>query len=412
MRGVAFDQLDQTDRAGTYKALRDHFAAMPPEDYKHATELAHLKNSIEVFRLLLGAGLLKEAASHYFGELASSLMYSVGAYTVVCELLGELLKAAGSEAWKILGPRAASYMLGTLSIALALVGEVDQAHELEAQTIALDLAEKDWVNLSIEIRNISLGRRLAARTRGLKLSLDLCRMSRNESGSAIAYLSLAHAAAACGDYTEARQLIESFRSYPTPGRPAYQRGDVELLEASIAFEEASLTEAELGKGETLAKSVNNLSGEKEFYILRARHAIAQRDGELGLVYADKATEIVRRTGERSALPFSLRALSLAWMGRAEEAREALGKANNDIYSATACARLGLADATKACLLKAYKTAWDDGPPYCYKWELDRCREMLDELGVAEPNLPPFDPATIEKLPHEDEIRAVTAERTI
>ena len=411
VRGVAFDQLEQTDRAGTYKALRDHFAAMPPEDDKHATELAHLKNSIEVFRLLLGAGFLKEAASHYFGELASSLMYSVGAYAVVCELLGELLKAAGSEPSKTLGARAASYMLGALSIALAQVGEVDQARELEAQTIALDLAEKDWVNLSIEIRNLSLGRSLAARARGLELSLELCRVAGNASGAAIAYLSLAHAAAARGEYAEARQLIECFRSYPTPGRPAYQRGDVELLEASIAFEEGSLTSAELETGETLVKSANNLSGEKEFYILRSRFELAQGDSGFSLVYADKAIEIIRRTGERAALPFSLRALSLAMVGRDDEAREALGKANNNIYSARACAELGLIDAAKTCLLKAYKTAWDDGPPYSYKWELDRCREMLAELGVQEPQLPPFDPAAMEKLPHEDEIRAVTVART-
>lgn len=412
VRGVAFDQLEQTDRAGTYKALRDHFAAMPPEDYKRATELAHLKNSIEVFRLLLGAGLLKEAASHYFGELASSLMYSVGAYTVVCELLGELLHASGSEPAKTLGAKPASYLLGALSIALAQVGEVEKARELESQTIALDLAEKDWLNLSIEVRNLSLGRSLAARTRGLELSLELCLMAGNASGAAIAYLSLAHAAAARGRHAEARWLIEKFRGYLTPGRPAYQPGDLELLEASIALEEGSLTDEMLNKGEALVNSVNNISGEKEFHILRARFGLARGDSGRGLVYADKAIEIVRRTGERAGLPFALRALSLTLMGRDGESREALARANNNIYSARACLNLGYSEAANACLLKAYKTAWDDGPPYCYKWELDRCREMLAELGIPEPQLLLFDPTRIEKLPHEDEIRAVTTVRAI
>ncbi len=197
-----------------------------------------------------------------------------------------------------------------------------------------------------------------------------------------------------------------------PGRPAYQRGDVELLEASIAFKEGALADADLEKGEALVKSANNLSGEKEFYILRSRFELAQGDSGLGLVYADKAIEIIRRTGERAALPFSLRALSLTLMGRDEEAREALGKANNNIYSARACAELGLIDAAKVCLLKAYKTAWDDGPPYCYMWELESCREMFAELGMHEPQLPPLDPAAVEKLPHEEEIRAVTAAHSI
>lgn len=404
VRGVAFDQLEQTDRAGTYKALRDHFAAMPPEDAKRATELSHLKNGIEVFRLLLGAGLLKESASHYFAELASPLMYSVGAYAVVCELLEELLKAAGSEPWKTLGAKPASLTLGALSIALAQLGEVERARELESQTIALDLAERDWLNLSIEVRNLSLGRSLAARTRGLELSLELSKAAANTNGIAIAYLSLAHAAAARGEYGEARQLLAKFRTYPTPGRPIYQRGDAELLEASIAFEEGTLTEEILEKVDSILRSSGNLSGQKELLTLRSRFEMEQDSG-FALVYADEAIQIVRRTGERAALPFSLRALALARMGGDDEAREALAKSSNNIYSARACLELGFADAAKTCLLKAYEAAWDDGPPYCYKWELDRCRELLRQLDMPEPQLPPFDPAKIEKLPHEDEIRS-------
>jgi hypothetical protein len=405
VRGVAFDQLDQTDRAGTYKALRDHFAAMPPEDYKRATELAHLKNSIEVFRLLLGAGLLKEAASHYFGELASSLMYSVGAYTVVVELLTELRKAAGSEPAKVLGARPASYVLGALSIALAQTGEFEAAREMEAETIALDLAEKDWANLSIEIRNLSLGRSLAARTRGIQLSLALANKAGNTSGAAIAYLSLAHAEASRGNYDAARKMIQKFRGYPTPGRPVYQRGDVELLEASIQLEEGSLTTRTLEEGESLVRQANNLAGQKEFAILRARFELEHANGAAALAAADAAIEIIRRTGERAPLPFALRALALARLSRVNEARESLGHATNNIYSARACQELGYEEPARACLLKAYTAAWDDGPPYCYQWELNRCADMLRELRMDVPDLPQFDESRVQKFPHEDRIRA-------
>jgi hypothetical protein len=193
VRGVAFDQLESTDKAGTYRALRDHFAAMPPEDLKRATELDHLKNSIEVFRLLLGAGLLKEAASHYFGELANALHYSIGAYRVVCELLRELLKAASDEPWKVLGPKPASYVQGALTIALQQLGEVEEARALEAQSIALDLAESDWANLAIEIRNVSIGRGAAMQERGARLALELCELTSNADGTSRSP-SLAHGA--------------------------------------------------------------------------------------------------------------------------------------------------------------------------------------------------------------------------
>lgn len=330
VRGVAFDQLESSDKAGTYKALRDHFAAMPPEDLKRATELDHLKNSIEVFRLLLGAGLLKEAASHYFGELANALHYSIGAYRVVCELLRELLKAAGDEPWKVLGPKPASYVQGALTIALQQLGEVEEARALEAQSIALDLAENDWVNLAIEIRNVSLGGSHALQERGARLCLELCELTSNADGAAAAHLSLAHVAAAEGRYDEAREHLSK------------SRGSA-VLEALIAFET---------RGEWLDVVVTQPSAQKDLHVLRARYEAEQSNWAAALRSADAAIEIVQRTGERAGLPFSLRALALAEMGQEREAREALTRSSNNRYSARACFALGFEDAGNEVLRRA------------------------------------------------------------
>ena len=330
VRGVAFDQLETTDKAGTYKALRDHFAAMPPEDLKRATELDHLKNSIEVFRLLLGAGLLKEAASHYFGELANALHYSIGAYRVVCELLRELLKAAGDEPWKVLGPKPASYVQGALTIALQQLGEVEEARTLEAQSIALDLAENDWANLAIEIRNVSLGRSLAFQERGAKLNLELCELTANADGAAAAHLWLAHIAAQRGRYEEAREHL------------AKSRGSA-VLEAAIAFETT---------GQWLDVTVSQPSAQKDLHVLRARYEVERSSWDEALRFADAAIEIVQRTGERAALPYSLRALALAQLGREKEAHEALARSSNNRYSARACFALGLEEVGNQVLIRA------------------------------------------------------------
>lgn len=330
VRGVAFDQLESTDKAGTYKALRDHFAAMPPEDLKRATELDHLKNSIEVFRLLLGAGLLKEAASHYFGELANALHYSIGAYRVVCELLRELLKAAGEQPWKTLGPKPASYVQGALTIALQQLGEVEEARALEAQSIALDLAEGDWANLAIEIRNVSLGRGLALQERGARLSLELSELTSNADGTAAAHLSLAHVAAEQGRYDEAREHL------------AKSRGSA-VLEAAIVFETT---------GEWLDVTVSQPSAQKDLHVLRARYEGERGNWTEALRFADAAIEIVQRTGERAALPHSLRALALAKLGRGTEAYEALSRSSNNRYSARACFALGLEELGNQVLLRA------------------------------------------------------------
>lgn len=341
VRGVAFDQLESTDKAGTYKALRDHFAAMPPEDLKRATELDHLKNSIEVFRLLLGAGLLKEAASHYFGELANALHYSIGAYRVVCELLRELLKAAGEEPWKVLGPKPASYVQGALTIALQQLGEVEEARALEAQSIALDLAENDWANLAIEIRNVSMGRGLDIQQRGARLCLELCELTSNPDGAAAAHLSLAHVAAERGRYDEAREHL------------AKSRGSA-VLEAAIVFETT---------GEWLEVAVTQPSAQKDLHVLRARYEVERSNWSEALRSADAAIEIVQRTGERAALPYSLRALALAELGREKEAREALAKSSNNRFSARACFALGFEEAGNQVLARAEAPQPEESIPH-------------------------------------------------
>jgi hypothetical protein len=368
VRGVAFDQLETSDRVGTYKALRDHFAAMPPEDIKRATELDHLKNSIEVFRLLLGAGLLKEAASHYFGELANALHYSIGAYRVVCELLRELLKAAGDEPWKVLGPKPASYVQGALTIALQQLGEVEEARALEAQSIALDLAEGDWANLAIEIGNVSMGRGFTIKERGAKLCLELAELTSNKEGAAAAHLSLAHVAAARGRYDEAREHLAK-----TSGSP--------VLEASIALETGAAIPDATG---------NTPTAQKDLLILRARFHVEQSNWTEVLRATDAAIEIVRRTGERALLPFGIRALALAELGREAEAREALANSSNNLYAAMACFALDLSDVAKDVLQRAY--------PYGDHWERERCRRLL---GYA----PILDPEPEEQIPHEGEILA-------
>jgi ATP/maltotriose-dependent transcriptional regulator MalT len=233
-------------------------------------------------------------------------------------------------------------------------------------------------------------------------------MAGNASGAAIAYLSLAHVAASRGEYNEARKLIEKFRAYPTPGRSVYQRGDAELLQASIALEEGTLTDEFLDESESVARTSNNLGGQKEFHLLRARWRISRADWAGAVTSADAAIEIIRRTGERAAFPFALRSLALSKLGRPEEALDALQKSSNNVYSAQACLELGAIDAAKTCLLKSYKAAWDDGVPYCYKWELEQCRALLIKLALPEPQLALYNPERIERMPHEREIRAAIA----
>jgi hypothetical protein len=60
-------------------------------------------------------------------------------------------------------------------------------------------------------------------------------------------------------------------------------------------------------------------------------------------------------------------------------------------------------------LAGYKWAWADGPPYYHHWDLQRCCAVLQALGEPEPQLPHFDPAKVEPIPYEPDVRRLLAE---
>jgi hypothetical protein len=63
------------------------------------------------------------------------------------------------------------------------------------------------------------------------------------------------------------------------------------------------------------------------------------------------------------------------------------------------------DQAKHHALKAYERAWADGEPYVNRYALTKTTELLKELGVPIPNLPPYDPAKDESFPWEADVRA-------
>ena len=80
---------------------------------------------------------------------------------------------------------------------------------------------------------------------------------------------------------------------------------------------------------------------------------------------------------------------------------------HDLYNSAAEVYLALGDADQAAHYAriAYESAWTDGQPYVWWWRLERAREVLAALKLAEPDLSPFTEDRLEKIPFEDEILA-------
>ena len=54
---------------------------------------------------------------------------------------------------------------------------------------------------------------------------------------------------------------------------------------------------------------------------------------------------------------------------------------------------------------AYRWAWADGEPYVNRYELTKTTELLEQMNVPIPDLPPYDPAKDEPFPWEADVRA-------
>jgi hypothetical protein len=68
--------------------------------------------------------------------------------------------------------------------------------------------------------------------------------------------------------------------------------------------------------------------------------------------------------------------------------------------------LGDTEQAKHHALAAYRWAWADGEPYVRRYELSKATELLQQLNVPLPNLPPYDPANDAPFPWEAEVRAL------
>jgi hypothetical protein len=67
--------------------------------------------------------------------------------------------------------------------------------------------------------------------------------------------------------------------------------------------------------------------------------------------------------------------------------------------------IGEDEKAKKHALAAYQSAWADGEPYVRRYELTKTTELLKEMNIPVPVLPPYDPSKEEPFPWEPDVRA-------
>ena len=124
----------------------------------------------------------------------------------------------------------------------------------------------------------------------------------------------------------------------------------------------------------------------------------------------EAVRMARESGIADAESETGLALAKHHLGQLAEPRreaERLARMRKPAHRTLAQLWLALGDAAQAKphALAAYKWAWADGEPYVHRYELTKTTELLQQMNVEIPNLPPYDPAKDEPFPWEADVRA-------
>lgn len=402
VRAYAHDQLEDTDRVQANDRVRDHFEALPPEDPDSATSVEDLRQTITIFRALVGAGRLNDAGVLWLRGLGNALVVELGAYVTVVELLTPLAIHGR--------PHVRAY----LAISYHFLCRYEEAIEQENGLLTDALRDKNVAETEVGLSR--LGTHLA--DSGAEVTSSRCL---DLWGALVAAVGDEHDASLClgrgvaalehGGTGQALALLTEAEGLGAPANYPWFEGDVRLWRLYLALvADGSLTEDQLAAADA---DLHFWRHRHQLALLRYYFLVRQGQFERALAAAQECERLERNAGPETIPARS--AFLLAKLGRQDEASAAVQESLDRLPRIHPAARphyalpqalweLGRRTEAVHHAREAYRQAWRDGPPYCHHWDLRDARELLDRIGEPPPDLPTTDPATV-KIPLEDEVRA-------
>ena len=191
-------------------------------------------------------------------------------------------------------------------------------------------------------------------------------------------------------------------------RNIYRSGEAEYGYARFRFWQGDLREEHLAHAEQLAKAGRSRAVIRNLHRLRGEWQLEQGQWALAAESLHEAVRMAREIGQSDTVAETLLAVArfhLNQLPDPEHEAEQLAEAKKPFHRGLAELWLLIGDTEQAKkhALAAYEWAWADGEPYVHRYELNKARALLDQLGAEIPKLPPYDPAKDEKLPWEDEV---------
>lgn len=415
VRAVAAGSMQTADKERYGQRVIDHFNSLPHSPYEQAETLEDLRPGLNVVRTLLKLGRFQQAADAYGGDFEIALEYNVEASS---ESLA-LLKSFFSQGWEVL-PAEVSHSTGaalanSAGNALESSGIREEALVSYGAALRGGLEAKNWEFVGAYLSNISetLSNQhsFARGFRINQLALELVAEINDRKGIFALRCRRFSLQALLGIWAEAQaswHLLDSMgREWP---RGYYRPGDAELSRAMHDFWAGTLVDAALKTAEQIALEGKNRRAIRSLHGLRATWRLEQSQWALAASSFAEALRMARESGIPDAESETGLALAKHHLGQlADPAHEAVRLVQlrhpAHRYLSLLWLAIGDTEQAKKHALAAYKRAWADGEPYVHRYELTKTTELLRQMNVPIPDLPPYDPANDKPFPWEADVLA-------
>jgi tetratricopeptide (TPR) repeat protein len=417
VRGVVWSGLGNDTRHIVYVTLHTHFVSFPTiDDWREINSIEELTPAIELYNTLIGLERYDDAFIVFQDRLYDATIYRFNASRQGAELLEMLFTDGLDQLPRVSQPLAQAFTLGALAQAYQLSGEPKRAVPLFIRSNEIQKKEGDMESVGTVLCNLSdilrlsgslhesedyacralvsgrelgddlrevvslysLGLMLAVRGIDLESAIALNRSLLVAERTFIhpPYDYQAMRALWFGDFYSARNCSDKALTFCD--RLRFERGIILATrlqgEAALGLSIFTLADECLHHSLTRARAGNLV--EEELPSLVALAELRRRQGDLKA--AREFLDDVWEPAERG--PYTL---------FHADASNVLAQIERDAGNT--------AEAIEAAE-NAYRLAWCDGPPFAYHWGLIAARKHFQELGAAEPDMPPFDQSKFEPMP--------------